>query len=1551
MKQQLLLLLTFLFIQFQLSAQCGAGEQELFLTTSGGSFPNEKWVSITTGPDGGGTVIWAQGNGTYGNGSGLVTDESFCVTPGQTYYINCYDSYDDGWDGTTYAIRTGTGGSGTLIANNGGDSPNDGNNEDSTSSFEDPATELESSEAFSFTTAISVDCSGGGYTDDYCYENSTFEILEFQSSDGSALRITFNSGTVENTYDELIVYDSDGTTQLYNGYGSGGNVAGLSFTASGSTISFGVQADISVSCGSGSQTTINYTVSCVGCTPATVANEALSPNCPTDNSVTFDVTDMGSASSLTVTNDAGGVNPANITATGTAYTVTGLPADGSSVTITLTPDDDPACSVTIGPIALDNCPPANDDLCNAIALTLGASCTGDAYTNTSATTQTGEPSGSCFNGGAQNTVWFSFVAPASGEVTITTDIAPADLNDSEIALYGEGAGFDCTDLSTLSAQIACDQDGGSVVGFGYMSVIEATGLTGGETYYVQVSGYSNASGDFCIEVIEPCAIVSIVDAGTSTACNSSTNEYAQDVVVTYAAAPGSGTLDVTIDGITVNAPITGSPQTVTVSGLNADGASKDVSAAFSADGACSLNAVNVFVAPVACGCGITSITDAGTGVMDCVGATYDYEVVVAYENAPGSGTLELSAGTGSASVAITGSPQTVLITGLTADGNAVNVSASFSADPGCSATANALFTAPVVCPPANDNLCDAIALTLGASCTGDAYTNVGATTQAGEPSGSCFSGGAQNTVWFSFVAPASGEVTITTDIAPADLNDSEIALYGEGAGFDCTDLSTLSAQIACDQDGGSVVGFGYMSVIEATGLTGGETYYVQVSGYSNASGDFCIEVIEPCAIVSIVDAGTSTACNSSTNEYAQDVVVTYAAAPGSGTLDVTIDGITVNAPITGSPQTVTVSGLNADGASKDVSAAFSADGACSLNAVNVFVAPVACGCGITSITDAGTGVMDCVGATYDYEVVVAYENAPGSGTLELSAGTGSASVAITGSPQTVLITGLTADGNAVNVSASFSADPGCSATANALFTAPVACPPANDDCANAATLMVTEDGMCSNTAGTNLGATASGESPNPSCGSFGSGEDVWYEVTVPAIGELTIEMSSAGGPTDWTMQVYSGSCGSLSLVECDDDDGPGLFPSVTLSGRPEGEVLLVRVFEYGNNATGSFNICAFFTPECGTNSVVLETGMNIYELDEPCDAPNGWTYYSAPDVLGNYMFAIEWGDNNGAAKTAATVEITVDDMITAEDGSLAASYGMGRYWNVDIGGASLVDPVNVRFYYSPAEKAAVEAASAAFATLNGVPDNGFSWFKTDGTVFTPADITANNFDTEMVLLMEDATGTENGVTYVQFDGITSFSGGTGAAGAGAGFLPAELLSFSGESMSAGNKLAWATATEENVADFIIERSVDARGSWERLGKVAAAGNSSDIVEYSFMDDKPLSSAYYRLRIEDVDGSFAYSPIIQLQRARGEAEVLLYPIPTKDRLMVRFENAQGESVQTRIYDLAGRQLQTAITAGQEGSQTLQLDVQALDAGVFILEMELDGQVYRQRFVKQ
>ena len=138
-------------------SQCGVGQSELFLTTSGGNYPTEKWVTITTGPNGTGTVIWAQGNGTLGNGAGLLTNQPFCVDDGTTYYINAYDAYDDSWDGTTYAI---TDQFGTVVANNGGSSPNDANDDDFDSSWEDAVIELESSEAFSYTAPSCAPPSG-----------------------------------------------------------------------------------------------------------------------------------------------------------------------------------------------------------------------------------------------------------------------------------------------------------------------------------------------------------------------------------------------------------------------------------------------------------------------------------------------------------------------------------------------------------------------------------------------------------------------------------------------------------------------------------------------------------------------------------------------------------------------------------------------------------------------------------------------------------------------------------------------------------------------------------------------------------------------------------------------------------------------------------------------------------------------------------------------------------------------------------------------------------------------------------------------------------------------------------------------------------------------------------------------------------------------------------------------------------------------------------------------------------------------------------------------
>ncbi|MFK5878607.1 MAG: T9SS type A sorting domain-containing protein [Flavobacteriaceae bacterium] len=110
------------------------------ITTTGGSFPEEKWVNITTAIDGGGSQVWGQGDGTYGNAPGLLNVD-IPIAPG-TYYVNCYDKYADSWDGTLISITA----YGATLNNNGGVEPDDGTDDDASSSFGDTqAQELEAS--------------------------------------------------------------------------------------------------------------------------------------------------------------------------------------------------------------------------------------------------------------------------------------------------------------------------------------------------------------------------------------------------------------------------------------------------------------------------------------------------------------------------------------------------------------------------------------------------------------------------------------------------------------------------------------------------------------------------------------------------------------------------------------------------------------------------------------------------------------------------------------------------------------------------------------------------------------------------------------------------------------------------------------------------------------------------------------------------------------------------------------------------------------------------------------------------------------------------------------------------------------------------------------------------------------------------------------------------------------------------------------------------------------------------------------------------------------
>lgn len=144
-------------------------------------------------------------------------------------------------------------------------------------------------------------------------------------------------------------------------------------------------------------------------------------------------------------------------------------------------------------------------------------------------------------------------------------------------------------------------------------------------------------------------------------------------------------------------------------------------------------------------------------------------------------------------------------------------------------------------PPVNDEASGAISIPVNAGCAVVPYTNVSATASANEPYPSC-SGNNIAPVWFSFIAPAAGAVRISTDYLGGSLTDMKVALF---SGTDLANYSDFQI-ISCDDNGGAGGPANLFSVLYATGLTGGSTYYIAVdkNDATVAGGTFCLTVEE-----------------------------------------------------------------------------------------------------------------------------------------------------------------------------------------------------------------------------------------------------------------------------------------------------------------------------------------------------------------------------------------------------------------------------------------------------------------------------------------------------------------------------------------------------------------------------------------------------------------------------------------------------------------------------------------------------------------------------------
>jgi hypothetical protein len=170
-------------------------------------------------------------------------------------------------------------------------------------------------------------------------------------------------------------------------------------------------------------------------------------------------------------------------------------------------------------------------------------------------------------------------------------------------------------------------------------------------------------------------------------------------------------------------------------------------------------------------------------------------------------------------------------------------------------------------------------------------------------------------------------------------------------------------------------------------------------------------------------------------------------------------------------------------------------------------------------------------------------------------------------------------------------------------------------------------------------------------------------------------------------------------------------------------------------------------------------------------------------------------------------------------------------------------------------------------------------------------------------------------------------------------LPVELLSFDSEVNKKSINVYWQTASELDSDYFELERSADGE-NWEVLGRLAAAGNSNTLLDYSFIDQNPLmGDNYYRLHQVDFDGKDEYFGPIYQRYANEElnVQIRVYPNPNTDgQLTIKMNSNMMLGDVIEIYDVAGR-LQKTITVSEE-INTMQLNISDLKKGVYIIRYQ-------------
>ena len=177
-----------------------------------------------------------------------------------------------------------------------------------------------------------------------------------------------------------------------------------------------------------------------------------------------------------------------------------------------------------------------------------------------------------------------------------------------------------------------------------------------------------------------------------------------------------------------------------------------------------------------------------------------------------------------------------------------------------------------------------------------------------------------------------------------------------------------------------------------------------------------------------------------------------------------------------------------------------------------------------------------------------------------------------------------------------------------------------------------------------------------------------------------------------------------------------------------------------------------------------------------------------------------------------------------------------------------------------------------------------------------------------------------------------------------GLLPVTIIDFTATRSSNNVLLQWYATYETSFKEYEVQSGTDGI-HFIKSGVITAR----NLANYSYVDNQlpDANMVFYRLKMIDQDGKYAYSKIVSIRLNNNFSNAIVFPNPVKNELKIQLKKLLPVSSTLRIIDMTGRVIRIQSISSNTGY--IIENVSGLSVGRYFIKIVSPKEVINSSFI--